>query len=894
MATEQVITMVTLGRPFHLGMLYDVRSDKLITGVTLWDPQNLVNNTITRKQPYTGYEIVTEDSLQHKAHALGVEASLKLSLLGGLMSISGSAKYAEDSQKTNHEARLTLKYSTTTHFQELTMKHLGKGNIDHPDLLDENRATHVVTGVVYGAEAFFIFDRTISDSESKKEVSGKLQAVFKNPIFNIEGEAKLRLNDQEKHFVDKLHCKFYGDFHLTQNPNNFEEAVKIYRQLPSLLGVNNENAIPKKVWLYPLHLLDNKAMRTVREISSNLIDYSIKMVEDLHSLEVRSLDLSTSKMFTRFNYMKVHLSDFAARLAEIQRDLKKQIALNLPKLRGSTGVPESVLFNVFKQVDTSPFNKRTLESWLEEKEKEIALMTTWIENLDNDRSLNITIKSSSLIEVIGDTRYDYILCLSLRLVQENDPQLTDMQNYLQNKNSFNSSTTRKKHTPWFENSDGMAAIRKKLRQFKEFAEANNVENTNIKCIVNEVYSFYHIKTVELNLYSDGSEKEGFIVPSKPDAPYAISITDNNVTLVWSDVANGSEEVQKYKVMYQKHRGKTLIGKNKSKKEEQWTEVYTNGNHKKIIISNLPPSTQFVFKVKSITAIGLSAISACSKPIKTLTKKVAPSCTDGVKNQDETDVDCGGTICWKRCDPSKVCSKHTDCVIANCNPKSNICQVPSCTDGVKNQDETDVDCGGTICSKKCHPRKGCSKHTDCIIPNCNPKSNTCQAPTCKDRIKNQDETDVDCGGATCASKCLLQQGCGSNSDCINRACSGPTVFVGFLVNQATGKVLDYNGNVYANQYNGGNYQKWKFERQDNGDCVLQNVAVSQVLDSGDETAYLNSRNGGWYQHWILYWSEENVFMLKNKNTGRALDTNDMRVMASAFYNRDTAKWSFRQA
>jgi hypothetical protein len=113
MAQEQQITMVTLGRPLHLGMLYDIRSDKIITGITLWDPQILANNTILRKQPYTGFEIIAEDSLQNKAHALGVEASLKLSLLGGLISVSGSAKYAEDYQRTNHETRLTLKYSTT-------------------------------------------------------------------------------------------------------------------------------------------------------------------------------------------------------------------------------------------------------------------------------------------------------------------------------------------------------------------------------------------------------------------------------------------------------------------------------------------------------------------------------------------------------------------------------------------------------------------------------------------------------------------------------------------------------------------------------------------------------------------------------------------------------------
>ena len=45
----------------------------------------------------------------------------------------------------------------------------------------------------------------------------------------------------------------------------------------------------------------------------------------------------------------------------------------------------------------------------------------------------------------------------------------------------------------------------------------------------------------------------------------------------------------------------------------------------------------------------------------------PTCNDGIRNQDETGVDCGG-----------VCPA---------------CAAPSCTDGIQNQDETDVDCGG---------------------------------------------------------------------------------------------------------------------------------------------------------------------------------------------------------
>ncbi|CAF1390095.1 unnamed protein product, partial [Adineta steineri] len=48
-----------------------------------------------------------------------------------------------------------------------------------------------------------------------------------------------------------------------------------------------------------------------------------------------------------------------------------------------------------------------------------------------------------------------------------------------------------------------------------------------------------------------------------------------------------------------------------------------------------------------------------------------------------------------------------------------------------------------------------------------------APTCEDGIKNQDETDVDCGGATCTPKCLPQHGCSSNSDCISNNCNTTT-------------------------------------------------------------------------------------------------------------------------
>ncbi|CAF1489043.1 unnamed protein product [Adineta steineri] len=516
MASEKQVEVVTLGRPFHLGMLYDMRSDSLITGVTLWNPKKLENNTKINKQPSTDYEIITGDSFENKAHALGIEASLKLSLLGGLINSAGSAKYADDHQKTNHATRLTLKYSTTTHFEQLTMDHLGKGKLDYPDLHDRNLATHVVTGVVYGAEAFFVFDRTLSTNESKNEIHGALKVMInKIPKFQNEGEAKLDLTDNEKRFLDNLNCKFYSDFSLSENPSTFEEAVKLYRQLPSRLGQNNENAVPKKVWLYPLHLLDGKDMRIVRQISSNLTDQLIAVLEDYHSLKVKASDLRRNMILTHFSDMKKPLSDFVDRLDELQRDLKEQIGKLLPQLRGAVSNEESKLFDVLKQLDLSPFKKQDLELWLKRKENLVALTTSFVESLTKDRDLNITVESSSRSNIIADMTHPRIFCLSFRFNDENEYLLEDMYNYRYKNQTSKSEENRQNLKPWFEDGQIKGQIHAHIERFKEFAAANStITNGSNKFVVNEGYWRDSNKRVKVILYENGSEKEIFIFPVK--------------------------------------------------------------------------------------------------------------------------------------------------------------------------------------------------------------------------------------------------------------------------------------------------------------------------------------------------------------------------------------------
>ncbi|MDN5327832.1 MAG: hypothetical protein PWP03_470 [Candidatus Woesearchaeota archaeon] len=140
----------------------------------------------------------------------------------------------------------------------------------------------------------------------------------------------------------------------------------------------------------------------------------------------------------------------------------------------------------------------------------------------------------------------------------------------------------------------------------------------------------------------------------------------------------------------------------------------------------------------------------------------PTCNDSIKNQNETDVDCGG-VCGP-CFNGKHCLQDSDCYSGYCNPETKVCEnFPTCDDGIKNQDETDVDCGGS-CSK-CPAGKSCISDSDCITNYC--YEGVCRVPTCNDGIKNQDETDIDCGGV--CGKCEDGKACNSNFDCISKKC-----------------------------------------------------------------------------------------------------------------------------
>ncbi|MCX6708077.1 MAG: hypothetical protein NTW67_00305 [Candidatus Woesearchaeota archaeon] len=185
--------------------------------------------------------------------------------------------------------------------------------------------------------------------------------------------------------------------------------------------------------------------------------------------------------------------------------------------------------------------------------------------------------------------------------------------------------------------------------------------------------------------------------------------------------------------------------------------------------------QYKFIVKAVNKVGLLSEPMESDGVTVDTSKIPPTCQDGEQDEDETDIDCGGSC--DGCSEDKKCSLDVDCTTNYC--EDGRCKSASCEDEVLNGLESDVDCGGEPC-EKCENFKVCIDSTNCVSEYCDLRNEVCiDAPPCADKKLTTGETDIDCGGP--CEPCGEGKSCIENNDCTEgmncttdtKVCAGPT-------------------------------------------------------------------------------------------------------------------------
>nr|XP_033467301.1 neoverrucotoxin subunit beta-like [Epinephelus lanceolatus] len=487
--------------------------------MTLWDKKTLQENTVERSEHRSAFNISASDSIDEKSSLLDVSASLKLSFCSGLIEVGGSAKYLNDEKKFKNQSRVTCQYKATTNFKELSLINIRTMDPKQKDVIKKSGATHVVTGILYGANAFFVFDSEKLEASKVQNIQGSMQAVIKKiPSISIEAQAEIKLNDEEKELTNKFSCKYFGDFILKSNPTTFEEAVKVYDQLPQLLGGKGEDTVPLKVWLMPLKNLDTEAAELSRELSNALVRRVQDALEDLSETGIRCNDSLEDRVVENFPVIREELSHFQKLCSHFATNLQQSLAKKLPSIRDGEA-DESSVEELFEDRDKSPFSREKLSKWLDDKEREINIIRSCVDIMEG---IKIVRNQSELDREVLAPGVENALCFVFTSMERGDTYLDLMATYL--KSSTLGSTNEE---PWYFSEEIYSNMRKKAKAFRDFAKAqknNNRLRFLIATIANEKYkgaTIYHYK-------------EGILVSedfTKPDPPDVETITDRE-DLIW--------------------------------------------------------------------------------------------------------------------------------------------------------------------------------------------------------------------------------------------------------------------------------------------------------------------------------------------------------------------------
>ena len=418
-------------------------------------------------------------------------------------------------------------------------------NIEAWSTFEDDIATHVVTGVLYGADAIFVFNQQVDSQQNFRQVHGNMEAMIKVlPVIGKDAtQSSAGLDIQSKlgkERMEKIQCIFYGDLILPKNPTTYQDAVRVYQELPKLLGgAGCPNSVPKKVWLYPLSKLDSRVQRMVREISPYLTDDLQKVMESLHEFEVRINDLIRDEVCVYFVEIKSNLKKLDRLIGGCKVMIIKRLSTLLPKVR--RGEEEEIKFAELIEMNSkSPFSYKQVSSWISGKEMEVATLAAYLKELKK-HEIQFAFQSDDLDRLTSGSAEDTVLCFDFNISVGKDAQLQEMENYLygrkvdQNKLQLQS--------PWYKSQE----LRQQLQRFVSFVSHNCRDSTS-KYVVTNGYGSKSSKLGVMVVFVDACLTE-FEPPDQPGVPCASNKTHNNLQLSWSKPKYGCDSVQSYTVSY---------------------------------------------------------------------------------------------------------------------------------------------------------------------------------------------------------------------------------------------------------------------------------------------------------------------------------------------------------
>ena len=322
-----------MGRIAHLGGLYDARKNVFLT-MSIFN-EKVPNDAIdVLDNHFSDVQFSTSETYSEKFSHLEVNAELQVSVLAGLVTLSGSGKYLNDKTKSARTARSSLHYKIKTKQEQVNI--FNKSLKDKIELksLDVEAATHVVVGIQWGANTILTCEYQNVDENEKTLVEGKLSAKMEKISNSIKGgvEAAFNSNDIDNSHNFRFHM--HGDVlpRAEDLPTTFEETLKLMKKVPSLIAdANNGKGIPLMYSLVPIALV-KKCMEFTSAVDTCIVSLKEQSLNSIVAFfEDRTCELQ--RVWDLHKYATSPSSFFKESDKDSIKKLKSDCELQVSKFR---------------------------------------------------------------------------------------------------------------------------------------------------------------------------------------------------------------------------------------------------------------------------------------------------------------------------------------------------------------------------------------------------------------------------------------------------------------------------------------------------------------------------------------------------------------------------------
>jgi len=342
----------------------------MLNGASFWSKEQLDSHVISVDSVYSKVDIETEQNAHDKAYLLDVDASIHLEIMSGEITVDGSAKYLRDEKDTNNEARALLTYRASKK-TDILPQNTPMTNADMCKLINGDKGpTHVVSSIVYGLRAHFIFDRKVGKADYIQDIVGKLRIKLNNiPNFKLDAEASATDNETVKQENKDTHITFYGDSIVSKMPGTYDQVKETFDEINQQAKDGNK-LTPIQYQLTPIRYYCEGIVTVLNEIRHSLVARAISILSELTYTKTRVKTLLNTEPAIRFTSIRKQLITFECELSEWSSVFTENLATLLPDIKSGTQNDED-LAELIKTYDESVYNQDKCGIFLDHRTREI-------------------------------------------------------------------------------------------------------------------------------------------------------------------------------------------------------------------------------------------------------------------------------------------------------------------------------------------------------------------------------------------------------------------------------------------------------------------------------------------------------------------------------------------